>query len=191
MIIRYLDVGTANMEEGSFRCDANVSIRPMPVQRSWAQKLKSKNMNRIRAVTRAVEHETARQTEVVQAGDRVLQETRGWDDELGVTVPQRSKEDAHDYRYFPEPDLPPLRIDRSTVDQIRSDLPELPALRKDRFQRSWGLPEYDAALLTSSRTTAGLLRAGGAIRGCDGKGRNERVREGNGKTGSTVRWLAT
>ena len=153
MIIRYLDVGTANMEEGSFRCDANVSIRPAGSTELGA-KVEIKNMNRIRAVTRALEYEVARQTEVAQDGGRIVQETRGWDDELGVTVSQRSKEDAHDYRYFPEPDLPPLRIDASIVDQIRSELPELPALRKDRFQQSWGLPEYDAALLTSTRTTA-------------------------------------
>ena len=153
MIIRYLDVGTANMEEGSFRCDANVSIRPAGSTELGA-KVEIKNMNRIRAVTRALEYEIARQTTVVNAGDRVEQETRGWDDDQGITVPQRSKEDAHDYRYFPEPDLPPLRIDSGTVDEIRSGLPELPAVRKERFQLSWGLPEYDADLLTSSKNTA-------------------------------------
>ena len=166
MIIRYLNVGTANMEEGSFRCDANVSVRPAGSKELGA-KVEIKNMNRIRAVTRALEHETARQTRVVQAGDRVVQETRGWDDEIGVTVPQRSKEDAHDYRYFPEPDLPPLQIDAGTVEEIRSELPELPALRKDRFRKSWKLPEYDAALLTSSRTTADyfeqVIRSVGAM----------------------------
>ena len=166
MIIRYLNVGTANMEEGSFRCDANVSVRPAGSTELGA-KVEIKNMNRIRAVTRALEHEIARQTKVVEDGGRVVQETRGWDDEQGVTVPQRSKEDAHDYRYFPEPDLPPLQIDAETVDEIRSGLPELPALRKDRFQRSWGLPEYDADLLTSSKNTADyfeeVLRSAGTM----------------------------
>ncbi len=166
LIIRYLGVGTANMEEGSFRCDANVSVRPAGATKLGA-KVEIKNMNRIRAVTRALEYEIARQTEAAQAGDRIVQETRGWDDALGVTVTQRSKEDAHDYRYFPEPDLPPLRIDADTVEEIKSGLPELPAVRKDRFQRAWGLPEYDAALLTTSRSTAdyfeSVLRAAGTM----------------------------
>ena len=166
MIIRYLDVGTANMEEGSFRCDANVSIRPTGSTELGA-KVEIKNMNRIRAVTRALEYEIVRQTEVAQDGGRIVQETRGWDDEVGVTVSQRSKEDAHDYRYFPEPDLPPLRIPSATVKEIQANLPELPARRKDRFQQSWGLAEYDAALLTSSKTTADyfeeVVRSAGAM----------------------------
>ncbi|MEX0763378.1 MAG: Asp-tRNA(Asn)/Glu-tRNA(Gln) amidotransferase subunit GatB [Dehalococcoidia bacterium] len=152
-IIRYLGVGTANMEEGSFRCDANVSVRPKGSEH-LTTKVEVKNMNRVRAVTRAIEHEIARQIKVYEDGGRVTQETRGWDDVRGVTVPQRSKEEAHDYRYFPEPDLPPLRVDPAWVDEIRERLPELPVERQARFQSEWGLSEYDAALLTSVRTTA-------------------------------------
>ncbi len=152
-IIRYLNVGTANMEEGSFRCDANVSVRPAGSS-TLGTKVEVKNMNRIRAVTRALEYEIDRQKELTASGGRVVQETRGWDDGRGVSVVQRSKEEAHDYRYFPEPDLPPLHVDPVWVEDIRGGLPELPELRKRRFQSQCGLDEYDAALLTSSRSTA-------------------------------------
>ncbi len=157
-VIRYLGVGTANMEEGSFRCDANVSVRP----EGWTKlttKVEVKNMNRVKAVTRAIEHEIARQTKLYQDGGRVVQETRGWDDGRGVTVPQRSKEEAHDYRYFPEPDIPPLHISRQWVDAVRASLPELPGVRRQRFQDEWGLSAYDAALITMSRATADYFEA--------------------------------
>jgi aspartyl-tRNA(Asn)/glutamyl-tRNA(Gln) amidotransferase subunit B len=152
-IIRYLGVGTANMEEGSFRCDANVSVRPVD-QTELTTKVEVKNMNRVRAVTRAIEYEIERQIAVVESGDRVVQETRGWDDGKGVTVPQRSKEEAHDYRFFPEPDIPPLIISEEWIDSTQASMPELPLARKDRFISEWGLSEYDANLLTGVRSTA-------------------------------------
>jgi aspartyl-tRNA(Asn)/glutamyl-tRNA(Gln) amidotransferase subunit B len=152
-IIRYLGVGTANMEEGSFRCDANVSVRPVG-QTELTTKVEVKNMNRVRAVTRAIEYEIERQIAVVESGDRVVQETRGWDDGKGVTVPQRSKEEAHDYRFFPEPDIPPLIISEEWIDSTQASMPELPLARKDRFISEWGLSEYDANLLTGVRSTA-------------------------------------
>jgi aspartyl-tRNA(Asn)/glutamyl-tRNA(Gln) amidotransferase subunit B len=108
----------------------------------------------VKAVTRALEYEVARQVRLIEDGGRVVQETRGWDDGRGVTVPQRSKEEAHDYRYFPEPDIPPLQISRQWVQEVRAKLPELPLAKKARFRDLYGLSEYDAALLTTSRATA-------------------------------------
>jgi aspartyl-tRNA(Asn)/glutamyl-tRNA(Gln) amidotransferase subunit B len=111
-------------------------------------------MNRVRAVVRAIEHEIERQIAVVESGERVVQETRGWDDGKGVTIPQRSKEEAHDYRFFPEPDIPPLVITEEWIDSTQAKMPELPIARKDRFVDEWGLNEYDADLLTAVRSTA-------------------------------------
>ncbi len=158
-ILRYLDVSTANMEEGSFRCDANISIRPSG-SKEFGPKVEVKNMNSFRAVFRALEYEAKRQRKAFQDGERIVQETRGWVEERGETVTQRSKEYAHDYRYFPEPDLPPLNISRTWVEEVRLRLPELPENRKDRFVRDYGLPEYDAVLLTSSRAMADYFEAG-------------------------------
>jgi aspartyl-tRNA(Asn)/glutamyl-tRNA(Gln) amidotransferase subunit B len=152
-IIRYLGVGTANMEEGSFRVDANVSVRPENSD-ELRERVEVKNMNRVRAVVRALQYEVERQTAAYEAGGRVAMETRGWDEERGVTVVQRSKEEAHDYRYFPEPDLPPLEIDPAWVEEIRARLPELADSRRERFTRRYGLNEYDASLLTAARSTA-------------------------------------
>ncbi len=157
-IIRYLGVGTANMEEGSFRCDANVSVRPKGFA-ALTTKVEVKNMNRVKAVTRAIEHEIVRQTAVYAGGGRVVQETRGWDDGAGSTFSQRSKEEAHDYRYFPEPDIPPLQISRKWAEEVRSRLPEMPAARTRRFEVEWGLSAYDAALLTGSRAMADYFEA--------------------------------
>ena len=157
-IIRYLGVGTANMEEGSFRCDANVSIRPVG-QTELTTKVEVKNMNRIRAVVRAIEYEIERQIAVVEGGGRVVQETRGWDDGKGVTVSQRSKEEAHDYRFFPEPDIPPLVISEEWIERTRSRMPELPIARKNRFIEEWGLSDYNAELLTAVRSTADYFEA--------------------------------
>ncbi|MFC1940430.1 Asp-tRNA(Asn)/Glu-tRNA(Gln) amidotransferase subunit GatB [Chloroflexota bacterium] len=152
-ILQYLDVSTANMEEGSFRCDANISIRPEGSPESTA-KVEVKNMNSFRAVYQALEYEATRQRKAADAGRRLVQETRGWVEEKGVTVAQRSKEYAHDYRYFPEPDLPPLAISRDWVEEIRAKLPELPEARRKRFMDEYGLPPYDANLLTSSKAMA-------------------------------------
>ncbi len=152
-ILRYLGVSTANMEEGSFRCDANISIRPEGSS-DLLTKVEVKNMNSFRAVYRAMEYEVQRQTRAAKEGEKLVQETRGWVEEKGITVSQRSKEYAHDYRYFPEPDLPPLTLSREWVEEIRSKLPELPEARRNRFVAEYSLPLYDANLLTSSKEMA-------------------------------------
>ncbi|MBA7613934.1 Aspartyl/glutamyl-tRNA(Asn/Gln) amidotransferase subunit B [subsurface metagenome] len=157
-ILQYLGVSTGNMEEGSFRCDANISIRSEDSPDSMA-KVEVKNMNSFRAVYRAMEYEAKRQRKAVAEGKRLVQETRGWVEEKGKTVSQRSKEYAHDYRYFPEPDLPPLVLSREWVEEIRSKLPELPEARRDRFVAEYILPLYDANLLTSSRAMADYFEA--------------------------------
>jgi aspartyl-tRNA(Asn)/glutamyl-tRNA(Gln) amidotransferase subunit B len=157
-ILQYLGVSTGNMEEGSFRCDANISIRSENSPDSMA-KVEVKNMNSFRAVYRAMEYEAKRQRKAVAEGKRLVQETRGWVEEKGKTVSQRSKEYAHDYRYFPEPDLPPLVLSREWVEEIRSKLHELPEARRDRFVAEYKLPLYDANLLTSSRAMADYFEA--------------------------------
>jgi len=141
------------MEEGSFRCDANVSIRPMG-STEYLTKVEVKNMNSFRAVYRAMEYEVQRQTKALEQGKKLTQETRGWVEERGVTVSQRSKEYAHDYRYFPEPDLPPIVLSREHVEAIRAMLPELPDERRKRFMDEYGLTPYEAGLLTGSREMA-------------------------------------
>jgi len=152
-IIRYIEVGTANMEEGSFRCDANISIRPKG-SKEMNTKVEVKNMNRIKAVTRAVDYEIKRQIEMVNKGERIIQETRGWNDEKGITISQRSKEEAHDYRFFPEPDIPPLEIRDEWIKKISDSMPELPSKMRYRFKEYWGLSEYDSKLITTSLSTA-------------------------------------
>ncbi len=152
-ILQYLGVSTGNMEEGSFRCDANISIRPENTA-EFMPKVEVKNMNSFRAVFRALDFEAARQRKLAAEGKRPAQETRGWDDEKGRTVSQRSKEYAHDYRYFPEPDLPPLELSRKQVEEIKAALPEMPEARRDRFVAELGLPVYDASLLTGSKALA-------------------------------------
>jgi aspartyl-tRNA(Asn)/glutamyl-tRNA(Gln) amidotransferase subunit B len=141
------------MEEGSLRVDANVSVRPAG-QKEFGTKVEVKNMNSFKSLRAALEYEVARQTEILRGGGRVVQETRGWVEGRGVTVSQRSKEEAHDYRYFPEPDLPPITISDEQREAIRAMLPELPAARRERFQKEYGLSVYDAAQLTSSRAFA-------------------------------------
>ena len=152
-ILQYLGVSTGNMQDGSFRCDANISIRPRG-SAECGTRSEIKNMNSFRSVYLALQFETERQRRVVEDGGRVVQETRGWVEERNVTVSQRSKEHAHDYRYFPEPDLPPLTIDGALVEAIRGRLPELPGQRKRRFTQQYGLSEYYAKLLTASRAMA-------------------------------------
>jgi aspartyl-tRNA(Asn)/glutamyl-tRNA(Gln) amidotransferase subunit B len=148
-ILRYLGVSTANMEEGEFRCDANVSIRPKG-QAEFGTKVEVKNMNSFRSVFKAIEFEIKRQSAQLERGERIVQETRGWQDDKNVTVSLRSKEEANDYRFFPEPDLPPLNVERSWVAQIAKLLPELPEERKARFVSEFGLSTYDAGQLTES-----------------------------------------
>jgi aspartyl-tRNA(Asn)/glutamyl-tRNA(Gln) amidotransferase subunit B len=152
-ILRYLGVSTGNMEEGSFRCDANISIRPLD-SKEFLPKVEVKNMNSFKAVFQAMEYESRRQKEVLGKGGELVQETRGWVDGKGITVTQRSKEYADDYRYFPEPDLPPLAFDRTWIEEIKARLPELPEARRDRFVAQYGLPLYDANILTNSKALA-------------------------------------
>jgi aspartyl-tRNA(Asn)/glutamyl-tRNA(Gln) amidotransferase subunit B len=157
-ILQYLGVSTGNMEEGSFRCDANVSIRPAGTTK-FMTKVEVKNMNSFKAVYLALGYEVERQKKLAEEGGRLVQETRGWVEEKGATVSQRSKEEAHDYRYFPEPDLPPLELSRKFVDEIRARLPELPDARRDRFMSQYNLSRYDANLLTDSRAMADYFEA--------------------------------
>ena len=157
-ILRYIGVSSANMEEGAFRCDANVSLRPQGATALGA-KVEVKNMNSFRAVQRALAFEIERQRAVLDSGGRVVQETRGWVEERGVTVSQRSKEAAHDYRYFPEPDLPPLYLDREWVEALRARLPELPEPRRHRFVAEYGLSAEEAATITASRALADYFEA--------------------------------
>src|SRR5437870_208207 len=152
-ILQYIGVNNGDMESGQLRCDANVSLRPVG-RIEFGTKVEVKNMNSFRAIHRAIEYEIGRQTEVLEAGGRLIQETRGWNDTRGLTVSQRTKEFAEDYRYFPEPDLPPLEVSREWVAEIRSSLPELPAARRERFVTGYGLTSYDASLLTSSQPMA-------------------------------------
>ena len=152
-ILQYLGVSTVSMQDGSFRCDANVSIRPVGSSELMSR-VEVKNMNSFRAVYGALIHEVERQTRIVEDGGKVHQETRGWSEERGATQSQRSKEYAHDYRYFPEPDLPPLAIYPAWVEEIRRRIPELPAKRRARFVRDYGLTWYDANVLTGSKNTA-------------------------------------
>ncbi len=148
-ILQYLGVSTGNMEEGSFRCDANISLLPEGSS-EFTAKVEVKNMNSFKAVYLAMEYEARRQRKAAAEGKKLVQETRGWVEDKGKTVSQRSKEYAHDYRYFPEPDLPPLVIGRDWVEAVRKKLPELPEARRDRFMADYALPLYDADLLTSS-----------------------------------------
>ena len=166
-ILQYLNVSTANMQDGSFRCDANISLRPVGAS-ELGTKAEVKNMNSFRGVFMALKHEEKRQRKILEDGGRVIQETRGWSEAGNVTFSQRSKESAHDYRYFPEPDLPPLTIDKDWVEEIRGRLPELAVRRSSRFMKEYGLPEYDAALLTTSKAMADFYEE--AVAGGSGPG---------------------
>jgi aspartyl-tRNA(Asn)/glutamyl-tRNA(Gln) amidotransferase subunit B len=150
-ILVWLGVNDGNMEEGSLRCDANVSVRPAGSE-PFGTKAEVKNLNSFRYLQKALEYEIERQVDVIQKGGRVIQETRLWDSAAGRTVSMRSKEEAHDYRYFPEPDLPPLVVEEARIAAVRRQMPELPEARRQRFIAAYGLPPYDAGVLTSSAT---------------------------------------
>jgi aspartyl-tRNA(Asn)/glutamyl-tRNA(Gln) amidotransferase subunit B len=162
-VLVYLGVCDGNMEEGSLRCDANVSLKPAGAP-TLGTKVEIKNMNSFRNVQRALEFEVKRQAEALDRGERIVQETRLWDADRGYTRSMRSKEYAHDYRYFPEPDLVPLTLDAAWIEELRRALPELPRARRRRFVEAYGLPAYDAALLTQSRALAEYYEA--AVREC-------------------------
>ena len=157
-LLTWIGVNDGNMEEGSLRCDANVSVRPRGTE-AFGTKVEVKNLNSFRFLQKAIEFEVDRQVEVIEAGGRVAQETRLFDSATGVTVSMRSKEDAHDYRYFPDPDLPPVVLSPERLARIRSAMPELPDARRARFVADFGLPAYDAAQLTQQKALADLFEA--------------------------------
>jgi aspartyl-tRNA(Asn)/glutamyl-tRNA(Gln) amidotransferase subunit B len=152
-IVRYLDISDGNLEEGSFRCDANVSIMPENSD-TFGTRTELKNLNSFKHVEKAIQYEIERQKEILLDGGQVVQETRLWDPDKGRTFSMRGKEDAHDYRYFPDPDLLPLVVDETWVDRIQQELPELPDVRKTRFMADYQLSEYDAEILTAARELA-------------------------------------
>ncbi|MFO1204649.1 MAG: Asp-tRNA(Asn)/Glu-tRNA(Gln) amidotransferase subunit GatB [Burkholderiales bacterium] len=152
-LVRYLDICDGNMQEGSFRCDANVSVRPHGAT-ELGTRCEIKNLNSFRFLEKAIEYEAARQIAIIEDGGSIAQETRLFDSERGETRSMRSKEEAHDYRYFPDPDLLPLEIPDAWLDGVRASLPELPDAKRARFVSEYGIPPYDAAVLTSSRELA-------------------------------------
>src|SRR5216684_3376127 len=172
-IVVYLAVCDGNMEEGSFRCDANISLRRRGAT-EYGTKVEIKNMNAFRNVQHALDYEIKRQARALDTGERIVQETRLWDPDKAHTVSMRSKEFAHDYRYFPEPDLPPLDVEARWVEAVRATLPELPAARRARFMEAHALSAYDADLLTGSRALADYFEA--AVAGC-------------GKPKATANWI--
>ncbi len=157
-VLRYVEVCDGNMEEGSLRCDANVSVRPAGAS-TLGTRTELKNINSFRFVREAVEYEIARQCELVAAGERIVQETRLWDAHAKVTRSMRSKEEAHDYRYFPDPDLPDLLLEEGLVARVARELPELPAARRARYVRELGLSDYDAGVLTDDPEVARFFDA--------------------------------
>ena len=157
-IIQYTGVSDVKMEEGSLRCDANISIMPTG-SHEFGTRAEIKNMNSFRSVHRGIEYEVERQKEVLESGGRVVQETRRWDEDKGVTYSMRSKEEAHDYRYFPEPDLVPIVVEQEWVEEIRATLPEMPDERCIRYVSDMGLPKYDADVITASKSMADFFEA--------------------------------
>ena len=157
-LVRYLEICDGNMQEGSFRCDANVSVRPKGATK-FGTRAELKNLNSFRFVEKAINHEVARQIEILEGGGTVVQETRLYDPDRNETRSMRSKEEANDYRYFPDPDLLPLAIDEAFIEEVRKTLPELPGEKVARFVHEYGLTEYDAGVLTASRELAGYFES--------------------------------
>jgi aspartyl-tRNA(Asn)/glutamyl-tRNA(Gln) amidotransferase subunit B len=172
-ILIYLRVCDGNMEEGSLRCDANISLRPIG-QAEYGTKVEIKNMNSFRNVRDALDYEIRRQTRALETGERIVQETRLWDPDRAVTVSMRSKEFAHDYRYFPEPDLPPLDVQPAWIEEMRARLPELPGARRARFQADYALSGYEADILTQGRGLADYF---------------EEAARGSGKPKAVANWV--
>lgn len=158
-ILEYVGVSDCNMEEGSLRCDANVSIRLFE-DKEFGTKVEIKNMNSFKAVEKALEYEVKRQESLVEAGEKIVQETRTWDDSLNKTFSMRGKEEAHDYRYFPEPDLVPTVLEQEWIEEVKNNLAELPQEREKRFIEEYQLPAYDAGVLTDSKALADLFEEG-------------------------------
>jgi aspartyl-tRNA(Asn)/glutamyl-tRNA(Gln) amidotransferase subunit B len=163
-VLQFVEVSTCDMEKGHLRCDANVSVRLKGAEK-FGTKAEVKNLNSFRFLKQALDYEIERQIALLESGERVVQETRLYNPDLGVTFAMRSKEDAHDYRYFPEPDLVPLRIGAEWLDQIRSTMPELPAKKRARFTSEFGLSDYDADVLTTSRFVSEYFETAAAVSG--------------------------
>lgn len=158
LTIQYLGASDCKLQEGSMRADVNLSVRPVGTA-EYGTRTEMKNLNSMKAITRAIENEKNRQIDLLESGEAVIQETRRWDDAKGYSYAMRSKEDAQDYRYFPEPDLPPIHISEAWLDEIRAAQPELPDERRQRYKEQYGLPDYDAAIITNSKTMADLFEA--------------------------------
>ncbi|MEY3880132.1 MAG: hypothetical protein RIQ94_927 [Pseudomonadota bacterium] len=167
-LVRYLGICDGNMQEGSFRCDANVSVRPKG-QTEFGTRAEIKNINSFKFVEKAINHEVERQIELIESGGRVVQETRLYDSVKDETRPMRSKEEANDYRYFPDPDLLPVIIDEDFKSQIKAALPELPQAKKERFKTAYSLDEENATLLTASRQLADYFEVVLKVSGCEAK----------------------
>jgi len=167
-LVRYLDICDGNMQEGSFRCDANVSIRPKG-QEEFGTRAEIKNINSFRFVERAINFEVERQIDVIEGGGKVVQETRLYDSDRDETRPMRSKEEANDYRYFPDPDLLPVILDDDFIESVRKTLPELPDAKRERFIAQYGLSHRDAVVLTSSREMADYFERATETSGGEGK----------------------
>ncbi len=163
-VLQYVETCDTNMEEGSLRCDANVSVRLVGTE-AFGTKVELKNLNSVRFLQRALEYEIDRQIEVIEGGGEVVQETRLWNEHENRTYSMRSKEDAHDYRYFPEPDLPPLRVEQEMIERVRAALPELPEAVRRRFCEEFGLSHEDAQVLSATRALAGYFEATAAASG--------------------------
>ena len=157
-ILKYIGVSDCKMQEGSLRCDVNVSVRPVG-QKEYGIRSEMKNVNTFSGALRGIEYEIKRHTEILKAGGTITQETRRWDDAKGESLPLRSKEDAQDYRYFPEPDLMPIVTSDEKIEEIRKTIPELPHIKRDRYVKEFSLPEYDASQLTEERSVAEFFEA--------------------------------
>lgn len=158
-ILRYLEVSDADMEKGQMRCEVNISLHEVGADRLSGTKVEVKNINSFKAVERAIEYEIKRQTEMLENGEKIVQETRGWDENRNVTVSQRKKESAHDYRYFPEPDIAPFDFTGDYIKQLKESLPELPDAKLARFMTEFGLPESDAAIITEDKEIANYFES--------------------------------
>ena len=180
-LVRYTGVCDGDMEKGSLRCDANVSVRPSETA-PFGTRVEIKNLNSIRFVAKAIEHEIERQAEVLGRGEKIVQETRLWDEKAGRTVAMRSKEEAHDYRYFPEPDLGALAVDDAWIEEAKAGLPELPEAKASRFHQSYGLAEHDIETLVSARELADYFES------VAGAGAPPKL-AANWVTGEVLRWM--
>ena len=183
----YLDICDGNMEEGSLRCDANISVRPVG-QEKFGTKTEVKNLNSFRNVEKAIEYEIERQIRVLEDGGEVVQTTMQWDAGAGKTKVMRSKEDAHDYRYFPEPDLPPVSVAVDWIENVRKDLPELGLAKKRRFMEEYGLPAYDAGILADDQDLAAYYEE--AVAGLGKRGSGSEARDSS-RTKSISNWIMT